>query len=68
MCIPEYAKLVAPLLRLLGVAAKATVGTRRKSTQERVHLVNMGDDVSCFEAIKDTLRRMVLLAHPTSDK
>ncbi|KAF0756866.1 hypothetical protein AaE_004463, partial [Aphanomyces astaci] len=68
--IPQYTELVAPLTKLLDIAAKAA-DSRKKTALTRVALSSVGwsgDHLECFDRIKETLKRMVPLSHPDPDK
>ncbi|KAH9108632.1 hypothetical protein AeMF1_016210 [Aphanomyces euteiches] len=68
--IPEYSALVAPLTKLLDIAAKAAA-SRKKTALAKVSLSSIGwceDHTICFDRVKKTLEHMVPLAHPDADK
>ncbi|RHY39420.1 hypothetical protein DYB30_011626, partial [Aphanomyces astaci] len=61
-----YTELVAPLMKLLEIAAK-TADSRKKTALTRVALSSVGwsgDHLECFDRIKEPLKRMVALSHP----
>ncbi|KAH9150968.1 hypothetical protein AeRB84_006310 [Aphanomyces euteiches] len=69
--IPDYARLVEPLRGLLEVAVRSAGGSSKKAALARVKLAAIGwskDHAKCFDDVKDTLGRMVPLAHPTPEK
>jgi hypothetical protein len=68
--IPQYTELVAPLTKLLDIAAKAA-DSRKKTALTRVSLSSVGwceDHLTCFERVKTTLKKMVPLSHPDPNK
>ncbi|ETV72564.1 hypothetical protein H257_12330 [Aphanomyces astaci] len=68
--ISSYSELIDALRGLLDVAAKA-VGGLKKTALARIKLATVGwasEHDACFVAVKDTLRQMVPLSHPSADK